>query len=995
LSVPLGNLEKLQSQITNSSRLSRSLAGNWVKLNLAEDSWELGDLLEERLARQSTLLQGASQSRWVRDTGKLNRLLLDGQWLGKAGLDHLLGDAKLGGLLVNNVGHASWLVHDRHALVQLGDWGWDDDLTGAPVGLALELFLDGSWESRATFKSSGGRLEQIGVGSQGWPHDTHAWGLQVSRALTVHVTAKTDSARLQELWGNNLNPESIRHDLQALLWDKDRHNIVLKTLNDSDGLALSVLLDELLTSSWPQHLLVDNNLKGARVSWGDRGLSDARQNLDSHLSCSCAGAGGDSHWNVLGAIHKKNVLTVVNLVFNSLVVESGQESWLNTAGGWHVLARHLDGNNLQWRVQPGGWEDVLGQAHQAHVPQDKLPGWSLDLGSDKVGGAVSTSLNQDLALDSAGKFLALNVAEKKSLGNTVQKGHEGRLSPGLWGLNGQVDLVKGSSLATDKGADWGKGQLAALLSHALLELWRLTDLPLELLSLFQFSVDLDVLHVGGLTERKLGLNNGPKWLLEHLLNVEPVLQFWQLKLAFVGEAVGLTRAGDWGNLKGSNVGTLRLLAQNNDGSDLVQWRSRRGLGHANDFNNIGLLNLRKDAANMGELGRDLVLSDDPLGQGVHHALGGEPEDNVEFLGLGPGWVVLNPEGGHPDGRWEQARWDDGKWSVLGDLLDVGVQVCEHGLRLVDQLARKAKGLTNFHFNWLPLDSGGNLLETSRVSDWSDLEEVVLESVWLDESMEGLGVTSRALNLRWGLDGQLNLTTGDLALNLNWDGRVHGHVDTRANELLGEWSDDTEGSLELAVQDWDKLGREPWGVVLHTRDLDGSLDSIDNWQSGGRHDWETSLSDVHVGGLIDLGGANLVEFHVKSRLELPGELLKGFQDNLRVQVQGGFNASPRAVQEGEWSRHFPGLQLQLFGDHVQLGLDGWGRDFLSREEVQVLLQQEVHAKGVGREFNGWDLEGVGWAIVDSLHGELVWDQRLLGVDQLKLVVDESPHVLNIG
>ena len=57
------------------------LAGNWLELNLAEDSWELGDLLEEGLARQSTLFQRAGQSRWLRDADKLNRLLLDRQWL--------------------------------------------------------------------------------------------------------------------------------------------------------------------------------------------------------------------------------------------------------------------------------------------------------------------------------------------------------------------------------------------------------------------------------------------------------------------------------------------------------------------------------------------------------------------------------------------------------------------------------------------------------------------------------------------------------------------------------------------------------------------------------------------------------------------------------------------------------------------------------------------------------------------------------------------------
>jgi len=369
LSVPLGKLEGDGGHLR--------LAGNWLELNLAEDSWELGDLLEEGLARQSTLFQRAGQSRWLRDADKLNRLLLDGQWLGKAGLDHLLGDAKLGGLLVDNVGHASWLVQDRDALVQLGDWGWDDSFTGALLGLVHVLLLEARWkarEARAVLKARlRSRLVQhVGDGSKTWAHDAHAWGLQVSRTLTIHVTAKADRARLQEHWGNNLNPGSIRQDLQALLWDMDRDNIVLEELNNSNGLALSVLLDELLANNWVDLFLVDKDLQGARGSWDDLGLSDARQNFDNLLLRSKS-PGGDSHWDVLGTIHEKDMLTVIDLVLNSLVVKSANKSWLNTAGGWNVLGSHLQSSNFNWREQPGGWEDGLGVAHQAQVPQQNLP----------------------------------------------------------------------------------------------------------------------------------------------------------------------------------------------------------------------------------------------------------------------------------------------------------------------------------------------------------------------------------------------------------------------------------------------------------------------------------------------------------------------------------------------------------------------------------------------------------------------------------------------
>jgi len=245
--VPLGKLEGDGGHL--------SLAGDWFELNLTEDSWELRDLLEERLTRESPLLEGASLDGWLWDAGKLDRLLLDGEGLGQAGLDHLLGNTELVGLLLYNVLHASWDVQDRDALVQLGDWGWDDDLTWALGGHADIFFLKGGWEARAALEASfGSRLVQHeGEGSQAWPQDTHAWGLQVSRALAVHVTAKADSAGLQELWGNNLNDRSVGQDLQHLPWQVDK-DCVLEALDNQEDPALLVPLDELLTNSWESQL---------------------------------------------------------------------------------------------------------------------------------------------------------------------------------------------------------------------------------------------------------------------------------------------------------------------------------------------------------------------------------------------------------------------------------------------------------------------------------------------------------------------------------------------------------------------------------------------------------------------------------------------------------------------------------------------------------------------------------------------------------------------
>jgi len=261
------------------------LAGNWLKLNLAEDSWERRKLVEESLTSQGALFKGASQDRWIWDTGELNRLLLDGEWLGQAGLDHLLGDTELGRLLLNNMHHASWPGQKRDALVQFGDRGWDDNLSWALSGLTDKFFLEGSWEAGAAHKArfSSRLVQHEGEGSQAGPQDAHAWSLKVSRALTIHVAAKTNSAGLQEQWGNNLNPRSIGQNLQALLRDMDKDNIVLKALDDENNLAFWALLDKLLTNRWKgDWLTIDQDLHGAS-SWKHLNLSNTRQDFDNLL----------------------------------------------------------------------------------------------------------------------------------------------------------------------------------------------------------------------------------------------------------------------------------------------------------------------------------------------------------------------------------------------------------------------------------------------------------------------------------------------------------------------------------------------------------------------------------------------------------------------------------------------------------------------------------------------------------------------------------------
>merc|ERR1719167_704428 len=566
-----------------------------------------------------------------------------------------------------------------------------------------------------------------------------------------------------------------------------------------------------------------------------------------------------------------------------------------------------------------------------------------------------------------------------SFGDTIQEVHDIGVGPGLWSVDGKADLVHGSSLEASSGAHWGKQFVPALINQALLELRRLTDLPPQLLSLFQLGDNLDALHLAGLAEEELTLEATLQVLLDHLLNIPPVHELGQLDLSFVAEDKGFT------STYGRNLNSL----------DLLQHRARGALGHTSDLNNIGLLQLGEDRLDLAEFGGDLALADLPLREGVQHTLGGEPDNEVDLLGLRLCREVLKGERRHPGRRWEDARWEDRKWGVMDDLLDVGEHVNKLGIRLVLDAGRDTQGLSNFHGDWLPIDARDNPLQLSGMGKWSDSEEVVLESVWLDKSVD-LGNKSRTFNLSWVPDGHLNLALGYLAFNLDWKGGMDGHFNTSTHKLLGEWGNDAIVGLELAIQDWENLAEKLWHqLALHWGDLHGSLDRVNDWQSGGGQDWEASFSSKHVGSIKDLVCSNVVELNIMSSLHLGGQSLKCFHNNLAVQVEGGFHTSPAAVDKAEWSGELPSLQLQFLCNLGQLLLDWRGSLLLTSEEVHVIFQDIVHAVGVGRELDGLDLVDVGWSIVHSLEGHLVGDQRLLGVHQLVLVADKNLQVVNKG
>merc|ERR1719378_730355 len=342
------NKIKLKTEFKMEYKFRISVVLLWLSVVLLRGRWRTSQTCR-RLARTQPCGRqlGADQSPgWVGDTGELNGLLLDGKWLRKAGLDHLLGDAQLGGLLLNNVGHTNWPVQKGDPLSKDGDWGWDDSLTGALGRLSLELSLHGGWDAGATLEAGGGAtlVDQVGDSSKVWPHDALAWGLQVSRALIVHVTAKTNSAGLKQLWGNNLNHDSVGQDSDALLWDVDGDNTILEHHNHGSNLALDGLLDN-LANNWVALLTVDKNLEG-RALWDNLGLSDTGKDLNN-LLLSRDSLGGDGNWDMLGAVHEENVFAIVDLVGEGHVVEGTDNRWLNTAGSWNMVASQLKGSNLK------------------------------------------------------------------------------------------------------------------------------------------------------------------------------------------------------------------------------------------------------------------------------------------------------------------------------------------------------------------------------------------------------------------------------------------------------------------------------------------------------------------------------------------------------------------------------------------------------------------------------------------------------------------------
>jgi len=139
-------------------------------------------------------------------------------------------------------------------------------------------------------------------------------------------------------------------------------------MDNEDDFALWVLLDELLTNSRECQLLsIQHDLHEFTSGWDHLNRIDARQDLDN-LLLGLNSLGGDCNWNVPGSVQEKYMLTVIDLVWNSHVIEGADKGGLNAAGGWNVITSHLEGSNLHWVSQGSGWEEEPGKAHETNVP---------------------------------------------------------------------------------------------------------------------------------------------------------------------------------------------------------------------------------------------------------------------------------------------------------------------------------------------------------------------------------------------------------------------------------------------------------------------------------------------------------------------------------------------------------------------------------------------------------------------------------------------------
>lgn len=980
-------------------------AKDWLLLGLAEDSWQWLEVSGKWLTSQSPLLKRLGLLRWPGNASEFNNPLPELQWLALADLEHLLGEADLSGLLVNNVVLGAGDGDVLDVAEKLLQWSWDDALLQALLGLLLVPLLVLGWDSLATWGTLGGRsrlVEDVGDSANLWGHDALPWRLQVSGVLTVHVSAKTDSAAPDESGSNNLDPLAVVDNGKRLLWEVKPVGVVVVPLHLNLNVGTLRRLN-LLVLSWSQLLLVSVNLDGGRSSlWGDLDLELTGDDPNLLLRSGLQRPGEDSNWEVLGAILKEEVLTVVDLVSVSLVVEGGDEPWLNSTSDWNAVQGEPLSKVRLGRVVNSQWEEVLGVSGETDVldPKD-LSRWSVNLGLGNVSLTVNLSLNpQSRHLRS---LLVRDLSNKAGLDNLPNKVPEGTPAEGRWDpLNLKLELVKGSGLNAGLAADLS--QLPALLHLllALLVLWGLLDGLLLLLGLHHLSGELDLVLLASLSMLKLSVVFNGKVLLDKLFQVPPVLWLGHGSLTIVLESINFrVRSGlevQGGEGLDNVFVVLRGLSNDEGGLEAlgrVLSLGRSGEGEEGGLALLGSLNLLKDGLDRVKSGFDLAAAH-LLGS---MAVGPELKPELQLLSGRLAWVVLDLGGRHPDGGWDDKNIWKGEKRGLPDLLKVRGEVRVNVVGLGDKLARETNRVSDWNLNhaW---GSVKDLPHVRGLGSWLDRQKGGLEGVWENETVKGLSLASVGLNLSWVPDDNFEFTAVDLGLDSDWDGRVDGSLNSGTNKLLSEWADDSHGGLSLNVEDWGKgsLNLWKWHTTLESwfvGNLDVSLSRVDDWESNGVVNWETSIGHSVAGSLLPDSSTNSVEGKsLLSLLSLAGELSKGVHDGLGVEEAVVLNSQDGRLSEELGWLESTVLDAQLLSNLLELlpglfgGLSGVG------EVLDVLLNNLVHTLQVSFPGESSDLESALLLVEPHGLGNPQWDHGLLALLQLKTSDDSTPEVLDV-
>jgi len=658
---------------------------------------------------------------------------------------------------------------------------------------------------------------------------------------------------------------------------------------------------------------------------------------------------------------------------------------LDGAGGWAVVwvqvslqeVDDLGLGNLEapWDIDVLSLEDDLVQG--GGLDADNLFELSNELGAG-TGGPGGNQVPQLLGLGGHGAegllFLGgLGSASGDDLGGLSVGKSEGHLVLIL-----KVDQGVADVLNVPHWEDW-HGQLAGdghLLQLGLWDLRLQHEVPLV--------VDLGRARVPGTVGSGQSVGEGP----------------WAGRLQ--DQAGGQGQAGelalrDLGSLEVGHDLLQGLLAT------LVTVDGLQSLGHNLQWGDgrdqllqgwVGL-DLRDQLLREG--GEGLLLQSVVLDGRLARDLGGSADLdlNADLLGGGLGWVQ---ESGHlvvADGwgqvlgeSWGSPSEDHHVDWVLVDLdeLDEGPAVDVAGLSLDHGLESEAEEAAEGERSALPLGDGPDWLQGGGLGQGLELVDLSDGGVWLDVVVTDWDLTS---DLGDWPDHNRQLLGWDVKLDLHgsWDVDDGVLVDSRDDELAGEWADGADVGRELGGQqglsgDVDAWDHGQWldGSLAQQGDGDWSVQLNLDWQA--HVGWEHDLDWRQVDGLLEVDlhlglagqqGAWVLDELDNLLVDEPGSLLgDGAEEDaglshLAESVDGhdlGLDwLDVELLQDlGELGvKGTPDLRLEVLGDGAGGGLGddrgqgvddgvGTGHHETALEEVIVVLLEEESDADVSRPWH---------------------------------------------